>query len=70
MAAAVEAKPLLHSKDFGEATESTAPTGTWHCNSDWWMVGDFYCKLFEGFVLTCFDWKLNISCTRTDMVVV
>lgn len=30
VAAAVEAKPLLHTKDFG-ATTSTAPTGTWHC---------------------------------------
>ena len=31
VAAAVEAKPLLHAKDFG--AHATAPSTTWHCNS-------------------------------------
>eukprot|EP00435_Cladocopium_sp_Y103_P065203 s473_g27.t1 len=34
VAAAVEAKPLLHAKDFDATRIRMQSTGTWHCNSD------------------------------------
>lgn len=68
VAAAVEAKPLLHTKDFG-ATTSTAPTGTWHCNSDWWMLGDFS-PHFWGLVIVLVEVKHQLHLKWIEKVVI